>query len=114
MAMAETFEQFVDRRRIEVVARGDPAQRRSTPCRGACPRSPRTHLAAHRRIVKNDGNYEAYVRKAMVNLCTSWRRRRWNAEMPFATPDHAENGTAPAADDAGLDLTDVIAGHAVL
>lgn len=41
--------------------------------------------------IRKRENAEAYVRTVMLSLFLSWRRRRWNSELPFGTvPDHVE------------------------
>lgn len=47
------------------------------------------------RVVR-DGNAEAYVRRILINTSLSWRRRRWNGEVPTSElPEAAAPGTGP-------------------
>ena len=46
-------------------------------------------------LVDDDRSAEAYVRKAMVNTATSWRRRKWTSEIPTSSlPDRPLPGEA--------------------
>jgi RNA polymerase sigma-70 factor (sigma-E family) len=40
-----------------------------------------------------------YAQRIMVNLCTSWRRRRWRLERPTASPPEVTGGDAMTAVD---------------
>lgn len=43
--------------------------------------------------VNGDGSFEAYVRRVMFNTYAAWWRRRWNAEVPAATPPERAGAT---------------------
>ena len=43
-------------------------------------------------------NFEAYVRRVMVNTYTAWWRRRWNQEVPHPDAGGAEVHDDPPAD----------------
>lgn len=55
------------------------------------------------KITGADGSFEAYVRRVLINVFLTWRRRSWNREIPTAAlPDSHPN--------AGVDAT-VLARH---
>ncbi len=51
--------------------------------------------------------YEAYVRKVILNTYISWWRRKWRAEVPSELPHDA--GTPPRESEIGLDVATALA-----
>lgn len=50
------------------------------------------------KIQRTDGSFEAYVRRVLINVFLTWRRRSWNNEIPTATvPEAATERASDAA-----------------
>lgn len=90
--MAEGFAQFVEAReralqRTAYLLTGDWALAEDLVQTSLARAWPRWE-----RITRRD-NPEIYVRKVMVNTWTTWNRRRWRGERPWAAmPDTAASG----------------------